>query len=116
MAAQAFHWFDPEKARQEFRRILKNRGWVLLIWNTRRKSTPFLRAYDELVCECSRDQHAVRHEDLSDKALRDFLGEYREVKFDNSQTLDYESLLGRVLSSSYAPLKGNPIMTAWQTN
>ena len=109
MAAQAFHWFDPEKARQEFRRILRNRGWVLLIWNTRKKSTPFLRAYDELVRECSRDQHAVRHEDLSDKALRDFLGEYREARFDNSQILDYKSLLGRLLSSSYAPLKGNPM-------
>jgi SAM-dependent methyltransferase len=106
-AAQAFHWFEPEKTRQEFRRILKADGWVLLIWNTRKKSTPFLWAYDELVRECSRDQHASRHEDLSDKVLRDFLGENREARFDNSQILDYESLLGRLLSSSYVPLKGS---------
>src|SRR5690349_12791287 len=32
-AAQAAHWFDPEKARREFIRILKPKGWLVLIWN-----------------------------------------------------------------------------------
>jgi len=35
-AAQSFHWFDPTKAREEFLRIMKTQGWVLLIWNTSR--------------------------------------------------------------------------------
>src|SRR5579883_2133151 len=26
----AFHWFDPEKSRIEFKRILKSPGWVIL--------------------------------------------------------------------------------------
>lgn len=108
-AAQAFHWFEPEKSRQEFRRVLRADGWVLLVWNTRKTSTPFLCAYDELVRECSRDQHAVRHEDLSGQMLRDFLGENREVRFDNIQILDFQGLLGRLLSSSYSPLKGSPM-------
>jgi ubiquinone/menaquinone biosynthesis C-methylase UbiE len=34
-AAQAFHWFDPEKAKAEFRRILRKEGNIALIWNER---------------------------------------------------------------------------------
>src|SRR5258708_2582165 len=41
-AAQAAHWFDRERARLEFVRILKSRGWLALLWNDRlTRSTPF---------------------------------------------------------------------------
>src|SRR3984885_5442885 len=44
-AAQAAHWFDREKARREFIRILEPAGWTVLLWNERpTDSTPFLRA------------------------------------------------------------------------
>jgi SAM-dependent methyltransferase len=44
-AGQAFHWFDPERARTEFARTLKPEGWVAFEWNLRRKdATPFLAA------------------------------------------------------------------------
>ena len=39
VAAQAFHWFDPERTRAEFRRILKPGGHVVLIWNERQLRT-----------------------------------------------------------------------------
>ena len=49
-AAQAAHWFDLPKARQEFARILKPAGWAVLIWNERSTdASPFLRAYEELL-------------------------------------------------------------------
>jgi ubiquinone/menaquinone biosynthesis C-methylase UbiE len=49
-AGQAFHWFDLERARAEFARILKLAGWAVLVWNWRRKSTtPFLAAYERLL-------------------------------------------------------------------
>ena len=34
-AAQAAHWFDRGAARQEFVRILKPSGWLVLLWNER---------------------------------------------------------------------------------
>jgi len=34
-AAQAFHWFEKEPTRREFRRILKARGRVVVLWNER---------------------------------------------------------------------------------
>src|ERR1044072_2396879 len=46
IAAQAFHWFDVEKTRAEFKRILKDKGFVALIWNERQLDTNyFLQAY-----------------------------------------------------------------------
>jgi len=33
--AQAFHWFDTDKALAEFRRILTQKGKLLLVWNER---------------------------------------------------------------------------------
>jgi ubiquinone/menaquinone biosynthesis C-methylase UbiE len=108
-AAQSFHWFNQEQTRGEFRRILRNGGWVVLIWNTRKTSTPFLRSYDELVSWVS-DNRRVRHEDVSDQALRSVLGkDYRTIKLDNSQKSDYAGLVGRLLSASYAPLRGEPL-------
>ena len=107
-AAQSFHWFDAEETRAEFRRILRDGGWVVLIWNTRKTSSPFLQAYDDLVSWLS-DDRRVRHEDVSAQALRSFLGDYRAAKLDNSQESDYEGLVGRLLSASYAPLRGEPL-------
>jgi ubiquinone/menaquinone biosynthesis C-methylase UbiE len=49
-AAQAAHWFNFEKARREFVRILKSGGWTVLLWNDRRiEATAFLRDYEQLV-------------------------------------------------------------------
>src|SRR5439155_23726894 len=46
---QAFHWFDREACRAEFKRILRPDGWVVLVWNDRRTdSTAFLSAYEQL--------------------------------------------------------------------
>ncbi len=50
VAGQAFHWFDAAKARQEFRRLLKLDGWVVLMWNTRKlAANAFMQAYEELL-------------------------------------------------------------------
>jgi SAM-dependent methyltransferase len=107
-AAQSFHWFNPEQTRAEFCRIMREGGWVVLIWNTRKTSTPFLENYDQLVSWVSAETR-VRHEDVSKSVLRSFLGDYKTVKLTNSQETDYEGLMGRLASASYAPLPGEPL-------
>ena len=47
-SAQAFHWFEPTRTRAEFKRILKPRGAVALIWN-QRKDTPLNRDYEVML-------------------------------------------------------------------
>lgn len=109
-AAQAFHWFNRKLARVEFARILKPRGWVVLIWNERRlDSTPFLRAYEKLILQYGTDYQKVRHENMTGEIAEFFASQgFRRESFENTQTLDFDSLLGRVLSASYTPEPDHP--------
>jgi len=109
-AMQAFHWFDREKARLEFQRILKHAGRAIIIWNSRKKgATPFLDAYEQLLQQFATDYSAVRHDNIDEGALRTFLGPtFAHHRLDNQQIFDFESLQGRLLSSSYAPAEGHP--------
>lgn len=110
VAAQAFHWFRADEARTEFVRIGKPGGWTALIWNRRLESSPFLRAYESLLHCFSLDYAAVDHRKKSDPdTLRGFFrGRHHRAALSNAQVLDWTGLQGRVLSSSYAPMPGQP--------
>lgn len=106
IAGQAFHWFDKEKCKSEFRRILKPNGIIILMWNDRRTdNTPFLRAYEDFIQLFATDYKEVNHKNMDEKIFNDFFGEanYALESFDNFQHFDFEGLKGRVLSSSYMP-------------
>ncbi len=107
-AGQAFHWFDLDQARGEFRRILRPPQWVVLVWNERRVGgTPFLEAYERLLEVYGTDYAQVRHRDAADATALDRFfspGGYERASFENVQLFDFEGLRGRLLSSSYAPL------------
>ena len=109
VAATAFHWFDPEGARREWLRILKPRGWVALLWNRRRDRGEFMGPYEALL-RAHGPGYAEQwgeHRQRSQLAVTEFLPGARTLRFDNAQDLDLESLRGRALSSSYAPLPGS---------
>jgi len=109
-AAQAAHWFDLRRARAEFVRILKPDGWCVLVWNERRTdTTPFLRDYEQLLLAYGTDYKEVRHERTT-AVIHNFFAPSpcRERVFDLRQQFDYEGTVGRLLSSSYAPLEGHP--------
>lgn len=107
--AQAFHWFRRQQARLEFSRILKPGGHVLLMWNERElDSTPFLRGYESLLLRFATDYSQVRHENITDSDLGQFLGpDFRTASFANEQWFDFDGLKGRLLSCSYAPEHGH---------
>src|SRR5215510_2819827 len=110
-AGQAFHWFDREKTREGFARILRPRGWVALIWNERvTTTTPFLVAYEQLLKVYSTDYEQVDHRRIDYRVIRDFFrpDDFRLNHFNNIQVFDYEGVKGRSLSSSYAPEEGHP--------
>lgn len=109
-AGQAFHWFDPARARAEFRRVLRPGGKVALMWNNRKRpGTPFLQAYEHLLMEYGTDYQRGRHENIDAQALSLFYGHgnYAEATFSNTQSFDLDGLRGRLLSSSYAPGPGH---------
>jgi SAM-dependent methyltransferase len=107
---QAFHWFDRDKARAEFSRILKPHGWVVLIWNERRAaSSPFAAAYENLLRECATDYERVDHRQLTEEIIGRFYGgRFGLASFEHSQHFDFSGLKGRLLSSSYAPDPSHP--------
>ncbi len=111
VAAQAFHWFEPQAARAEFRRFLKPRGSVALIWNDRQTDTsPFLIAYEELLLAHGTDYREVNHRHIDAAKIAAFFGatSYRQFVCPYVQHFDYEGLEARLLSSSYTPPAGDP--------
>jgi SAM-dependent methyltransferase len=110
-AGQAFHWFDRARAREEFARILKPGGWVMLAWNRRRKAgSAIADAYERLLLEYGTDYRAVDHENVTDEVIADFFarGPVNVARFENNRTLDYQHLEGYLASASYAPGPGHP--------
>lgn len=110
VAGQAFHWFDVPKARAEFVRILCGNGPVILMWNTPKEdSTPFMRAYIQMLRTYGTDYTQVVHTNVKKEDLTGFYGgpcEYRVLP--NDQYFDREGLCSRLMSSSYVPPPGHP--------
>jgi SAM-dependent methyltransferase len=109
-AAQAAHWFDSGKSRGEFLRILKPRGWLVLLWNDRRiDASQFSREYESMLLRYGTDYHDVRRLDAN-RTVEGFFApsDFQTRVFDNRQEFDYAGLEGRLLSSSYTPQAGAP--------
>src|ERR1700674_2822711 len=117
-AGQAFHWFEPEKTRAEFRRILRPPGWVVAIWNFREMATPFARAYQDILVKYGTDYTRVRDSYPQAHDVQGFFlgGEFLHHTLPNVQFLDWDALAGRLRSSSYIPQEGHanfvPMMDA----
>jgi SAM-dependent methyltransferase len=109
-AAQAAHWFDRERSRREFARIMKPDAWLVLMWNERvTDSTAFLRDYEQLLLKYGTDYQEIRHERTTDE-INQFFDPlpFTERVFDMHQHFDYAGIEGRLLSSSYAPGPEHP--------
>jgi len=109
LAAQAFHWFNVQESREEFRRILRKKdGLVILLYNIRKLDVDdFHRDYEAILNSFGTDYARVKHQT---KDVEGFYGtsDYKTKVLTNCQVLSYEALCGRVASTSYLPSKGHP--------
>jgi SAM-dependent methyltransferase len=105
LAAQAFHWFDPDAALREFHRILSPGGWVALLWNERDEADPFTAAYGAIVRSTPGAAAVEVPRGRAGEPLltHPLFGDGERLAFANEQALDEEGLLGRSFSASYAP-------------
>lgn len=111
VAGQAFHWFDRDKAKVEFKRILKPGGWVVLIWNGFRLETSALvRGYQEIVLRHGTDYKEVKRE-IDGLEVESFFSPApcHSARFSFKQVFDFEGLKGRLMSASYAPEPSHPV-------
>ena len=105
-AAQAFHWFDRQQFATECRRILKDGGKVVLIWNIRDFEHEIVQK-DFLI----RKKYSVgdaKGLSSGEKSINELTGfflddMYEESTFVNDLRLERNDYIGMNLSRSYAP-------------
>lgn len=111
--AQAFHWFDRSACGKEFARVLRPRGRVFIIWNIRRTDSPFQKEYERILTLRVPEYGRVGHRSVTPDILETFLPYDFGVRiFPNTQHFDWDGVLGRFASSSYAPLPGTDAYAA----
>ncbi|MFF2447004.1 class I SAM-dependent methyltransferase [Neobacillus sp. NPDC058068] len=107
-AAQAFHWFDKEKFKQECQRILKPNAKVALVWNSRDGSSVLNKESAE-ICQryCPNFKGFSGGIEETEDVFKQFYkdGKYDFRRFRNDLEFDFAGFLGRYLSASYAPKK-----------
>ena len=105
-AAEAFHWFNDERALAEIARVLRPRGALVLMWNLPAGPTePSIAAVEQLLAERGPDPAEVSYDPLDLDGLQYTSGEWRlafadspfeplqETRLPNPQILDRESLV-----------------------
>jgi ubiquinone/menaquinone biosynthesis C-methylase UbiE len=110
ICAQAFHWFNNDKSKKEFERIIKPNANVVLIWNDRKTAdSGFQKVYEDFLRMFGTDYKIVDHKQVQKTGVLEnfFSAPYTELTFPNAQHLDFEGLKGRIHSSSYMPEEGH---------
>ncbi|MBM3327896.1 MAG: class I SAM-dependent methyltransferase [Calditrichaeota bacterium] len=108
-AGQAFHWFDADRARIEFARILKPSGSTVIFWNRRIREGGFNEAYEEIIVRFRRGMEALDDFFRYQGRLNAFFsGRFETRSLQNHQDLNREGLMARILSASYMPLPYDP--------
>lgn len=114
-AGTAFHWFEPLTTKIEFIRVLKEKGWVLLVWNVRDvHSSPLVSDYEDLLLTYCHSYKGSKAQTFEKTAVAGFFEPNKMItkSFPNYQTFDWQGLKGRLLSSSYCLDSDNPLYEA----
>lgn len=107
----AFHWFDMQKTKTEFKRILKSPGFCLLVWNVRnKKQSALLQDYEQLLLTFSNDYQQSRAQEFEQTVVDNFFYPYKmhTASFENKQQFSWDGLKGRLLSTSYSLRENDP--------
>ena len=98
--AQAFHWFDHERALVEIARVLRPGGSVALVWNMRDESEVWVEELsDAIVGRTGLDRGAV--EPIERSGL---YGPVERAVFEHTQEVDRTTMRELVLSRSYCAI------------
>jgi SAM-dependent methyltransferase len=111
-AAEAFHWFDWERALVEIARVLRPRGSLILLWNLPAgPAEPSIAAVEELVHD--RAPRDLAYDPIDLNASRYAAGEWRtafsdspfdeleEARLSNPQRIDREGLVAFLASMGW---------------
>ncbi len=108
-AGQALHWFQAEPTIAEFRRVIKPKGVMAFVWNSRDDSqSPFMAELGDVLAHYYEEPLSSEKVDIHAE-LEVFVGQsMQQYLFANEQHLGFEGFRGRWLSSSPSPPPGHP--------
>jgi ubiquinone/menaquinone biosynthesis C-methylase UbiE len=102
VCAQAFHWFDPERALPEIRRVLRPGAGLALIYNSRDLEDPIQKRLDEMLepYRGTAARHWVKaHEDVL--AATPLFGDVEYRVWPHEQAVSLDGLVEAAASRSY---------------
>ena len=104
VCAQAFHWFDAERALPELHRILRPYGTLAVWWNDRRvEGVPYMECYEDLI-ERYNANYRRGYRGRNWRTILSgggFFGDVVEHTFDHTKRVDAEGFIALACTSSY---------------
>ncbi len=104
IAAQAYHWFDPETAHAEIARVLRPGGQFSVVWNTRDDRVPWMAELSDLI------EGEDRYSAVDDLGAPDFGAHFtspESAQWPHRQRLSVDELVGLVGSYSFVRLRAD---------
>jgi len=101
--AQAFHWFDKDRAIAALARAVRVGGRVGLVWNARDRSVPWVDNIWSIMDRVEKRAPWRDHEHWRDSALREMpgFGPLHSAEFRHEQTITPAAMVQRVASVSH---------------
>ena len=103
VVAQAFHWFDGDRAIPEIRRVLPDGGGLGLVWNVRDETPAWSRRLTEIFDRLAGPRDP-RHKHGAWRGAFERTDAFTPLEhrsFEHAREVDREAFLDRVLSVSY---------------
>ncbi|MBP2453795.1 class I SAM-dependent methyltransferase [Mycolicibacterium lutetiense] len=93
LVAQAWHWFDPERAVKEVSRVLRPGGRLGLVWNTRDERSGWVKDLGRII--------GPEHDPNNEVALAEPFGAVERRQVEWTSYLTPQALIDLVASRSY---------------
>jgi SAM-dependent methyltransferase len=112
--AQAWHWFDHERAAAEAARVIRPGGALALVWNARDRSFPWVDALWSIMDRVEKRAPWRDHENWRDSAVREMpgFGPMETAEFHHRQPITPEGVIRRMASVSHVAVLPEPERTA----
>ena len=109
--AQAWHWFDHERATAEAARVLSRGGRLGLVWNARDRSEPWVDEVWSIMDRVEKRAPWRDHENWRDSARQGPMpgfGALHEAEFHHTQQITPDGVVQRVASVSHVAVLPGP--------
>ncbi|MDQ1385078.1 MAG: hypothetical protein QOG65_2457 [Actinomycetota bacterium] len=108
--AQAWHWFDHERATAEMARVLTPGGRLGLVWNARDRSEPWVDEVWSIMDRVEKKAPWRDHENWRDSATKAMpgFGELHSAQFRHRQAITPDGVVQRVASVSHVAVLPGP--------